>query len=50
MTTAKMPNSRLQNSSPQTNGWRHGDYIHFLYTVYGRDLLLKYRFCDAANV
>ena len=29
MATAKMTNSRLQNRSPQTNGWRHGDYVHF---------------------
>lgn len=26
--TAKMSNWRLQSCSPQTNGWRHGDYVH----------------------
>lgn len=32
--TAKMPNFRLQNGSPQTNGWRHGGYVHYVDTVY----------------
>ena len=35
---AKMPNSRLQNGSPQTNGWRHS---YFLYTVYGWKLWMS---------
>lgn len=28
-----MPNSKLKNCSPQTNGWRHGDHVNFFYTV-----------------
>ena len=27
------PNRRLQNSSPQTNGWSHGCYIHFIQSM-----------------
>ena len=36
-----MPYSRLQNGSPQSNGWRHGEYIHFLYTVYGYSIVSR---------
>ena len=28
------PNTRLQNSSPQTNGWCHGCYVHYLYCLW----------------
>ncbi len=35
MATPRNPNSRLQNDSPQTNGWRHGGYVHLYYIVYG---------------
>lgn len=34
---AKMPDSRHQNSSQQTNRWRPGGYIHFFDTVCGAD-------------
>lgn len=29
----RIPNFRLQNASPQTNGWRQCGYVHFLCTV-----------------
>lgn len=28
MATAKLQNSSLQNGRLETNGWRHGDYVH----------------------
>lgn len=31
----KIPNLRLQDRSPQTKGWHHGGYVHYLYTAYG---------------
>ena len=34
------PNLRLQNSSPQTSGWRHGCYVHYLYSLCSK----SYRF------
>lgn len=34
MVTVKMLKSRLQNVTPQTNVWRHGDYVHyFLHSI-----------------
>lgn len=34
MALQKSPEPRAQNVSPRTDGWRHVDYVHFLYTVY----------------
>ena len=53
MATVKNQNAKLKASkqlSPQISGWRHGDYVHFLYTVYDHNSRIEEEIVTIFNI